>query len=210
MHTETQVYGAVATTSFYTMNQAKPSPKTPPSPISCASSLPTSTPISNKVSSSHIYASQVLDRTKMNVALMKEMEGHFLGGCPPTHYPHLLVFGLSAQNRQLLKTEARSVHTWLCFLVLSFVSTYCRYPYADRLPISFAGIVLVPSSPRVSTTSNNHIFLLTSFGGIHILIVINKDMTLLSLFHPMRRSSRQCYMNVTYKTPTQLTASSAS
>jgi hypothetical protein len=81
-----QVYGAVATTSFYMMNQAKPSPKTPPSPMSRASSLPTSTPISNKVSSSHIYASQVLDRTKMNVALAKEMEGHFLGGCPPQRF----------------------------------------------------------------------------------------------------------------------------
>ncbi|KAF8958762.1 hypothetical protein BDZ97DRAFT_1634167, partial [Flammula alnicola] len=47
---------------------------------------PTSTPISNKVSGSHIYASQVLDRTKMNVALAKEMEGHFLGGCPPQQF----------------------------------------------------------------------------------------------------------------------------
>jgi len=69
----------------YAMNTPTNPPKTPPPPMSRASSFPTSTPISNKVSGSHIYASQVLDRTNMNVALAKEMEGH-LGGCPTQQF----------------------------------------------------------------------------------------------------------------------------
>ena len=45
--------------------------------------IPTSTPISNKTSGNHSYASETHDRDSANYRLAQETSGHFLGPMPP-------------------------------------------------------------------------------------------------------------------------------
>jgi hypothetical protein len=66
---------------FY--SQSTPNrPVTPPQ----NASIPTSTPISNKTSGNHNYASETHDRDSANHRLAQETSGHFLGAMPPQRF----------------------------------------------------------------------------------------------------------------------------
>jgi hypothetical protein len=66
---------------FY--SQSTPNrPVTPPT----NASIPTSTPISNKTSGNHSYASETHDRDSANDRLAKETSGLFLGAMPPQQF----------------------------------------------------------------------------------------------------------------------------
>jgi hypothetical protein len=66
---------------FY--SQSTPNrPVTPPP----NASIPTSTPISNKTSGNHSYASETHDRESANYRLAQETSGHFLGAMPPKKF----------------------------------------------------------------------------------------------------------------------------
>jgi hypothetical protein len=66
---------------FY--SQSTPNrPVTPPQ----NASIPTSTPISNKTSGNHSYASETHDRDSANYRLAQETSGHFLGAMPPQRF----------------------------------------------------------------------------------------------------------------------------
>jgi len=66
---------------FY--SQSTPNrPVTPPQNVS----IPTSTPISNKTSGNHSYASETHDRDSANYRLAQETSGYFLGAMPPQQY----------------------------------------------------------------------------------------------------------------------------
>src|SRR6202044_3499400 len=49
-------------------------------------SIPTSTPISNKTSGNHSYASETHDRDSANYRLAQETSGLFLGSMPPKNF----------------------------------------------------------------------------------------------------------------------------
>jgi hypothetical protein len=57
-------------------------PVTPPQNVS----IPTSTPISNKTSGNHSYASETHDRESANYRLAQETSGLFLGAMPPNQF----------------------------------------------------------------------------------------------------------------------------
>jgi hypothetical protein len=66
---------------FY--SQSTPNrPVTPPQ----NASIPTSTPISNKTSGNHSYASETHDRDSANYRLAQETSGYFLGAMPPQQF----------------------------------------------------------------------------------------------------------------------------
>jgi hypothetical protein len=66
---------------FY--SQSTPNcPVTPPQ----NASIPTSTPISNKTSGNHSYASETHDRDSANYRLAQETSGYFLGAMPPRKF----------------------------------------------------------------------------------------------------------------------------
>ena len=66
---------------FY--SQSTPNrPVTPPP----NASIPTSTPISNKTSGNHSYASETHDRDSANHRLAQETSGYFLGAMPPQQF----------------------------------------------------------------------------------------------------------------------------
>src|SRR5882762_3066323 len=48
--------------------------------------IPTSTPISNKTSGNHSYASETHDRDSANYRLAQETSGRFLGAMPPRKF----------------------------------------------------------------------------------------------------------------------------
>ena len=48
--------------------------------------IPTSTPISNKTSGNHSYASETHDRDSANYRLAQESSGYFLGAMPPQQF----------------------------------------------------------------------------------------------------------------------------
>jgi len=48
--------------------------------------IPTSTPISNKTSGNHSYASETHDRDSANYRLAQESSGYFLGAMPPRKF----------------------------------------------------------------------------------------------------------------------------
>jgi hypothetical protein len=48
--------------------------------------IPTSTPISNKTSGNHSYASETHDRDSANYRLAQETSGYFLGAMPPRKF----------------------------------------------------------------------------------------------------------------------------
>jgi hypothetical protein len=66
---------------FY--SQSTPNrPATPPQ----NASIPTSTPISNKTSGNHSYASETHDRESANYRLAQETSGYFLSAMPPSKF----------------------------------------------------------------------------------------------------------------------------
>jgi hypothetical protein len=66
---------------FY--SQSTPNrPVTPPQ----NASIPTSTPISNKTSGNHSFASETHDRDSANYRLAQETSGYFLGAMPPQKF----------------------------------------------------------------------------------------------------------------------------
>lgn len=72
---------AVPPSTFYSTS-ARNQPVTPPQ----SASIPTSTPISNKISGSHTYSSEIRDRDFANLRLAQETSGLFLGSMPPTQF----------------------------------------------------------------------------------------------------------------------------
>ena len=73
--------GPVPPSVFY--SQSIPNrPVTPPP----NASIPTSTPISNKTSGNHSYASETHDRESANYRLAQETSGSFLGAMPPQQF----------------------------------------------------------------------------------------------------------------------------
>ena len=73
--------GPVPPSVFY--SQSTPNrPVTPPP----NASIPTSTPISNKTSGNHSYASETHDRDSSNYRLAQETSGSFLGAMPPQQF----------------------------------------------------------------------------------------------------------------------------
>jgi len=72
---------AVPPQAFY--SQSTPNrPLTPPP----NASIPTSTPISNKTSGNHSFASETHDRDSANNRLAQETSGSFLGAMPPEQF----------------------------------------------------------------------------------------------------------------------------
>jgi hypothetical protein len=71
----------VSPSVFY--SQSTPNrPVTPPQ----NASIPTSTPISNKTSGNHSYASETHDRASVNYRLSQETSGYFLGAMLPQEF----------------------------------------------------------------------------------------------------------------------------
>ena len=64
---------------------SQPTPNRPVTPPQNAS-IPTSTPISNKTSGNHSYASETHDRDSANYRLAQETSGYFLGAMPPNKF----------------------------------------------------------------------------------------------------------------------------
>ena len=73
---------AVPPSAFYSTS-SRNRPVTPPSNLV---SNPTSTPISNKTSGRHAYASETHYRDSANYGLALETKGLFLGAMPPTQF----------------------------------------------------------------------------------------------------------------------------
>jgi hypothetical protein len=67
---------------FYSHSATRNRPVTPPQ----NASIPTSTPISNKTSGNHSYASETHDRDSANHRLAQETNGYFLGAMPPQKF----------------------------------------------------------------------------------------------------------------------------
>ena len=67
---------------FYSQSATRNRPVTPPQ----NASIPTSTPISNKTSGNHSYASETHDRDSANYRLAQETSGCFLGAMPPQQF----------------------------------------------------------------------------------------------------------------------------
>jgi hypothetical protein len=67
---------------FYSQSATRNRPVTPPQ----NASIPTSTPISNKTSGNHSYASGTHDRDSANYRLAQETSGYFLGAMPPRQF----------------------------------------------------------------------------------------------------------------------------
>jgi hypothetical protein len=78
-------------------------PVTPPS----NASIPTSTPISNKTSGNHSYASETHVRDSANYSLAQETSGLFLGAMPPQQF--LNRFLPIGQDKPVFELE-RSFH----------------------------------------------------------------------------------------------------
>jgi len=73
--------GPIPPSVFY--SQSTPNrPVTPPP----NASIPTSTPISNKTSGNHSFASETHDRDSANYRLAQETSGSFLGAMPPEQF----------------------------------------------------------------------------------------------------------------------------
>jgi hypothetical protein len=68
--------------AFYSRSATRNRPVTPPQ----NASIPTSTPISNKTSGNHSYASETHDRDSANYRLAQETSGYFLGAMPPRKF----------------------------------------------------------------------------------------------------------------------------
>src|ERR1700729_621089 len=64
---------------------SQPTPNRPVTPPQNAS-IPTSTPISNKTSGNHSYASETHDRDSANYCLAQETSDYFLGTMPPRKF----------------------------------------------------------------------------------------------------------------------------
>jgi hypothetical protein len=67
---------------FYSHSATRNRPVTPPQ----NASILTSTPISNKISGNHSYASDTHDRDSANYRLAQETSGLFLGAMPPQQF----------------------------------------------------------------------------------------------------------------------------
>src|SRR5882762_5289102 len=63
----------------------QPTPNRPVTPPQ-NTSIPTSTPISNKTSGNHSFASETHDRDSANYRLAQETSGYFLGAMPPQQF----------------------------------------------------------------------------------------------------------------------------
>ena len=70
---------------FYSQSTSN-RPVTPPQKTKKNVSIPTSTPILNKTSGNHSYASETHDRDSANYCLAQEISDYFLGAMPPQNF----------------------------------------------------------------------------------------------------------------------------
>jgi hypothetical protein len=121
---------------FY--SQSTPNrPVTPPP----NASIPTSTPISNKTSGNHSYASETHDRDSANYRLAQETSGYFLGAMPPQQFlKRFIPIGQDTPRCPDSKGAFASVssagkevdmYTPFVSRILRFC-TYCALPTFDR------------------------------------------------------------------------------
>jgi len=126
----------VPSSVFYSQS-TRNRPVTPPP----NASIPTSTPISNKTSGNHSYASEPRDRDSANFRLAQEISGHFLGAMPPKKFLDMfLPVGENTPECPNSKGAFTSVskankevdmYTPLVSKVLRFC-TYCALPTFNR------------------------------------------------------------------------------
>jgi hypothetical protein len=121
---------------FY--SQSTPNRPVPPPPNA---SIPTSTPISNKTSGNHSYASEAHDRDSANYRLAQETSGYFLGAMPPQQFlKRFIPIGQDTPRCPDSKGAFASVssagkevdmYTPFVSRILRFC-TYCALPTFDR------------------------------------------------------------------------------
>jgi hypothetical protein len=114
--------------SVFYLQSTRNRPVTPPP----NASIPTSTPVSNKTSRNHSYASETHDRHSANYRLAQETSGLFLGAMPPKKFldaflpmpPHTQQYPESIGDFENVVDASKEVNIYTPFvsIVLAAVS----------------------------------------------------------------------------------------